>query len=395
MVETRNRWISGVVSTRGVSSNGAVAVRRFVREDIPRVADLHRRVFGIPDTRGDRTEQGLSSRLLDAYERYFDEVFLNGPWQDDRIGSLVYEEGDGRIVGFLGVVARQMLWNDAPVQMALCSQFAVDPQRRGIVGLRLLAEHFKGPQDLSVTDEANEGTRRVWEARGGSTCPCYCIHWTRPLRPTRFVLSVMGKRKRLRAVARGCTPVARLVDAVATGWHKSPLHPPANRLAGDELDESTLLAALPEFAESRSLWPQYDGRSWKWTLKRAAQGVHGADFHKIALRDSDRRLAGWYIYHVDSTGMGDVLQIAARARFVNDVFNHLLRHAWQQGTVALSGRMDPPFFKGLADRYCLFRFQGSSTLVHARRPELLQPLFRGDAFFSRLEGEWCLRFRPG
>jgi hypothetical protein len=36
--------------------------------------------------------------------------------------------------------------------------------------------------------------------------------------------------------------------------------------------------------------------------------------------------------------------------------------------------------------------RGISTLLHARDQSLLVPFLRGDAFFSRLEGEWWMRF---
>jgi hypothetical protein len=35
---------------------------------------------------------------------------------------------------------------------------------------------------------------------------------------------------------------------------------------------------------------------------------------------------------------------------------------------------------------------GPWVLVHARDPEFVRAFEHGDAFFSRLEGEWCLRF---
>lgn len=393
MVEMRDRSPRGEASCAGSVSGDRAAVRRFVSDDIPQVADLHRRVFRIPES-GDAPAPGggLSPSLLESYERYFDEVFLNGPWSNDRIRSLVYDEGDGRIAGFLGVIPRPMLWNDTPVQMAVCSQFVVDPQRRGQVGLRLLAEHFKGPQDLSISDEANEGTRRVWEARGGGACPSYCVRWIRVLRPARFALSVAARRKRFVTLARGCAPIARIVDAAATRWRNGPFRPPAPGAAGEELDDVTLLTALPELAGSRTLRPQLDRRSWRWTLERAGLGRSGGGFHKVAVPDGGG-IAGWYIYRLDTSGMGEVLQMAARSRRVDEVFGHLLQHAWQRGALALAGRLDPPLFKELSDRYCLFRFAGSSMLVHARRPELLQPLYSGDAFLTRLEGEWCLRFR--
>jgi hypothetical protein len=46
----------------------------------------------------------------------------------------------------------------------------------------------------------------------------------------------------------------------------------------------------------------------------------------------------------------------------------------------------------LTQRSSFFLRNGSWTLAHSRNPELLAPIFSGNAFFSRLDGEWCLRF---
>jgi hypothetical protein len=43
-------------------------------------------------------------------------------------------------------------------------------------------------------------------------------------------------------------------------------------------------------------------------------------------------------------------------------------------------------------RSSFFLRNGSWTLAHSRRPELLGSIFSGNAFFSRLDGEGCLRF---
>jgi hypothetical protein len=367
-------------------------VRPFAPDDISRVADLHRRVFRVED-RDQRAGGGgsLSPRLLASYEAYFNDAFLDGPWQHRRITSLVYEDRDGRIVGFLGVLPRRMMLDDTPVQMAVCSQFAVDPQRRGMVGLELLSEHFRGPQDLSVTDEANDATRRIWEARGGTTCPSYCVHWIRPLRPAAFLLSVAGG---IRGAARVLGPISRIADAIAAKLPGSPFRRAAQDAPGEDLDTPTVLEHLPIFAKGRSFLPDYTAGSWSWTLARAGLRDGDGRFHKVALRDTARRLAGWYLYRLEPGAVAEVLQIAATARSFNGVFGHLLEHAWRRGAVAVSGRLDPILFRELADRYCLFRFRGSSMLVHAAKPAVLQPLYQGDAFFTRLEGEWCLRFRP-
>jgi hypothetical protein len=44
----------------------------------------------------------------------------------------------------------------------------------------------------------------------------------------------------------------------------------------------------------------------------------------------------------------------------------------------------------LSDKNCFFTCRGGWMAAHSRKPELLELLNRGDAFLSRLDGEWCL-----
>jgi hypothetical protein len=374
-----------------LASNGPV--RAFVESDLGQVADLHRRVFEIPDGDGVHRPDAAPSPWLSAiYEAYFREVFLDHPWRDDEIGPLVYTGAGGRIDGFLGVVPRPMTLEGMSVRVAICTQFVVDPQRRGMAGLQLLSAHFRRTQDLSVTDEANEVTRRVWESRGGRACASYGIRWWRPLRPLRYALGALGRRGGAGALSRAGALLAPILDHVAGRWSASPVHRPASRLEGSDLAEPELLALHTEFAAESSLRPEYDERSWRWTLERAAAG-RIEDLHRVAVRDGERT-AGFYVYQIEPGGIAEVLAIAARRGSLDVVFDHLLDHAWRHDALAVSGRLDPRLLRELRDRGCLLRPGGPSMLIQSKRPDLLESLDRGDAFFTRLEGEWCLRFRP-
>jgi hypothetical protein len=46
-----------------------------------------------------------------------------------------------------------------------------------------------------------------------------------------------------------------------------------------------------------------------------------------------------------------------------------------------------------SDKSCFFTCRGGWAVAHSRKPEILEVLERGDAFLSRLDGEWCLN--PG
>ena len=104
--------------------------------------DLHRRVFSTGDH--------ASPELTDSYQSYFTQIFLNDAWRDDDTRSLVYEEEGGRITGFFGAVARQMSFNGQAVRAKVGSQAIVDPDSRGLAGLKLFSAFLEGPQDLFI-----------------------------------------------------------------------------------------------------------------------------------------------------------------------------------------------------------------------------------------------------
>jgi hypothetical protein len=114
----------------------------------------------------------------------------------------------------------------------------------------------------------------------------------------------------------------------------------------------------------------------------------------VAVRGDGDRIAGFYVYQMEPGGVAEVLAIAARRGSLDDVFAHLLDHAWKSDATAVSGRLDPALARELGDSGCLLRAGRPPLLIRSRSPELLERLHAGDAFLTRLEGEWCLRFRP-
>ena len=137
-----------------------MGIRAFEPQDLAAAAVLHQCVFG----RGQPGPYDLSKR-----EQYLSDVFLNRADTASGVMSLVCEEGQ-KVVGFLGVVPREMTFMGKPVLAAVSSQFIVEPEHRSTkVGLQLLRAYLKGPQDLSIADEANSSARILWEGFGGTT----------------------------------------------------------------------------------------------------------------------------------------------------------------------------------------------------------------------------------
>ena len=358
-------------------------IRPFADDDVAAVARLHQKVF--KTCCGDRAG-------AESYHAYFRRVFFDNPSRDEALPSLVYEERGGAIVGFLGVVPRRMSLNGQPVVAAISTQFVVEPSTHtALVAVQLARTFLNGPQDLSISDEANDVSRKIWERLGGTTALVQSLYWTRALRPAQFALSFLRERRRLAPIASLAGPAARLIDAVATRCRSSQFFQPASDDTQDSRTFDNVPSGLRDLAHAGVLHPEYDESTFLWLIQRARQRKAGSRLYAAVLGSGAP--AGWYLYSLDSTRTADVLHIAATPSSVHHVLGHLFQHAWAQGAVAANGRVEPRFLQAFADAYCVLHRRGPWMLVNARRPELVRSFQAGDASFSRLDGEWCLGFQ--
>lgn len=365
-------------------------IRPFVEDDIEQVSDLHQRVFGAGVS---HSLQWTVSELRQSYTDYFERVFLRNPWRDEALPSLVHESADGKITGFLGVLPRRMLFDGMPISVALSSQFIVDPNSRASgAGVWLLKTFLTGPQDLSLTDEANNTSRKLWEGLGGSTALLYSVHWTRLLRPSRFAISHFKGHGVLSLLASASKPLCNLLDAALARKSPHRFRQTEPNVSAEELDANTLLACLSEFSNTRSLWPEYDEYSLKWLLEIITRQAHRGALRKLAIRNSKRKVIGWYLYYLNPGGVSRVVQLVAKKNSIGEVLDHLFYDAWLNGSVAVSGRLEPPFMQAFSDKYCHFNCGQPWMLIHSHNPDILRAFHYGDALLSSLEGEMCMRF---
>ena len=95
---------------------------------------------------------------------------------------------------------------------------------------------------------------------------------------------------------------------------------------------------------------------------------------------------------VSVAGVSEVVQVAASRGSFDLVLQRLLADAWRHGAAAVRGRLDPRYVEDLSDRHCWFVRDSTWTLFHSRYPDVVAAIQQGDAFLSRLEGEWWLRW---
>jgi hypothetical protein len=358
-------------------------VRPLAEGDIPQVADLYWAVL--------RERKGPTPRLVQSF---IQELYFRNPWIDSRIPSLVYDE-KRKIIGFLGVVPRKMWFRGELMRIAYGGNFVVQPEfRNTLAGLHLLRTYMAGPQDLSQTDSANDTSRALLERLGFTTIIPYSMHWVRLLRPARcatYALVRVSESAPLAWIDWLARPLLSGADRFAAKLSASPFRQTESRLQAAELDVDTLLHCIAAFRQGYSCWPDYDANSltWLFSFMEKMKG-YGENLRKVVLRDDGGNIVGWYIYFRTRGKFGEVAQLGGERRRIKEVLDYLFYEAWTYGLIGLHGTVDRQLMADFSEKNCFFTCRGGWTVAQSRNPQFLQELNHGEAFLSRLDGEWCL-----
>ena len=344
--------------------------------DLPGVVELYERVMRSGEP---APPAGLAP--------YFERTFLSHPWADPDIPCLVYEGQDGRILGFVGAHVRRIHFDGKPGRLVYVGQLVSElaARRRG-AGAVLIRDLLAGPQTLTMTDGATPTVAAIWEPLGGETVFLRSIVWTRFFRPGRAVaerLRARGGRERWAGRAR---PLWSMVDAASRRTSRPPL--PDGLDKPQELTVETVLEHAQSASAGARLHVDYDEAFLDWLFgEMAAVRTRGELVRREVRRGG--RLVGWYVAYLKSGGVGQVMQIATTVGDVDAVLDQLFAEAWQSGTAALQGRVEPALFESLSRRRCLLR-HGERVLLHSRDPELRDAVAGGRAALSRMDGEWWM-----
>jgi GNAT superfamily N-acetyltransferase len=354
-------------------------IRPLEREDLPHVAALYELVM----RSGSRTPPPLLAP-------YFERMFLNHPWADPELPSLVYATPDGTILGFLGSLVRRMRFDGEPIRLSCSECFITDPtaRRRGI-GALLLRRFLKGPQDVTMTDSGEVPVRHMWENLGGSTALVNSIGWTRFLRPFRFAGDYLLQRLGRPGLQPYARPVTSLADAVARKLPGTRLRLDQPPTRDEELTSQALLEHLPSFTHGLRFHPDYDEDFLRWLFaEMAALKSRGTPVRRL-VRDSAGRPLGWYVAFLPPGGVGQVLQVVTSERDVDAVVDHLFHHARRTGTAVLRGRLEALLFESTWRHRCYLR-HSPRMLVHSRDPEITRAILLGHGILTRMEGAWWM-----
>ena len=325
----------------------------------------------------------------ESLKRYFVDVLLDNPWFDAELAPLVLEHR-GEVAGFIGRMCRPMLFRGRPIRCAVATQLMVDPERKlGFAALELVRAMQGGPQDLCYSDGANDASQRIWERGGGQASRLLSFEWKRSLRPMQSFALRLGEHGPMAALAR---VTLGTFDACSVRLLPRFYHKPQQKLSREPADARLILPLLQQVSSRAALSPVYTIESYDWILRTAAQAQAFGPLRSVVVRDADKTPIGWFVYFVQRNRVARVLQAGATYGRGKSVLSELLRDAWEQDAAVVTGQLDPLLLTELSNVQCEFSCKSMGVLVHAKDAELLSAFNAGDAFLSRLEGEWWMRF---
>ena len=356
-------------------------VDRCVKEDIPAVARIHMKTFASAD---EKPTEGLKS--------YYETIFFDNPWYDEELPSLVFRSDAGNVEGFLGVLTRRMNFQGKSIRVAIPHRLMVAPDCSSpMAAMHIIKTFLAGPQDLVLGDGANDLGRKFMEGMGASTAYVYSMSWLFTLRPGSYMRSMLGRFGKLKLLAPLAWPMCSVLDSVARKVPQSPLRlEPPGDFTEIEMDCESVLSSIAEFSKPRALRPEYTTNEMKWLWDFLKSNTQRGQFRGFEVRNGKDKRIGTYLYYLTSKKVMEVMLFLARKDSTEILFSHLLYHALQNGAICVTGRVEPKLLQSIGIHKCLVK-RGNWAVVHAKDPEIINVINRGEAMLSMLEGELWLR----
>lgn len=330
-----------------------------------------------------------------SLEAYLSDVFLKHPHYDPEIAARVHLDDDGRVTGFVGVFPGRFVLHQKPVRAAIAGALMVEDRNRDpLAGARLLRSVIKGPQDISITESANQLSQGLWERLRSEVVPLLSLDWFRILRPAAAGVSMAAELyPRLGMMA----PLAGIFDRVSRPLARrflAPGEPPAGTTTDTDPSDQAFAAALLDLSRQSDLRPEWSGADIEWLCRHATRKERYGPAHRSIVRSARGGLLGCYLYHAKPGGTGRVVQMLAQPGMAEVVVDCLFKEAEEARLSGMRGRCTLQFMNALLKRRCVFAHL-SSTLIHTADPDLAGAVQSGNALINGLAAENWTRLIGG
>jgi hypothetical protein len=315
--------------------------RALTDSDISTVARLFQRIL-----------RKTSKPATPALETYMSELFLHGPDSDPEIHSHVHVDDDGAVNGFIGVLPLPMTVHGRAVRGALCGTLMVENHGDDpFAGARLMRAFLGGPQDISLTETANDISTTMWRKLRGTVLPDHSLEWLRLIRPAGFVAAAAGPMRVFAPLAR---PVDALIRRRASSWAHVAAEIPDGTLASVDVADDETVDLFQKLTEAFAVRPAWRRESLARMVKESKSKADYGDMVRRKVIARDGRPIGLFLYYGDPGRIGRVVQVLFQPGQAGAVIDSMLADAAGRGMVALRGRAMPPLLEAMLGRRFMF-----------------------------------------
>jgi len=261
-----------------------------------------------------------------------------------------------------------------------------------MAAIALMKRFSSGPQDISISDTANDLSRRLWESVGSIAPAAYSLEWFRPIAPATAIMKMMENvRRRPMPFARAMRLSAATADLLGKPLLARMVKNKQLPFATEAMTADSLLEVLESRDRHHDIRGDYTPDMVGWLLDRIGEKARAQTVRRAIVLDDLGRRVGAYIYRLYADGVAEVLLAVAREGKYDTVFNALIGDATGMKATVVTGTVQPRYLPTYRAHRCLM-LCNQWTLVHSRRPELLDAFSRGRALFTTLDGERWTHF---
>jgi hypothetical protein len=186
---------------------------------------------------------------------------------------------------------------------------------------------------------------------------------------------------------------ARLLDRslTATGSSRYGIAVPATHCT--PIGAERLIELYGQFMKGYALVPEYTVATLGWLIDDiASQLPAGESLRMMEVRDAGERTMGWFVYVRSQAGAVQVIQMGGRPDKMPVVLDALVYQAHREDALYVAGRMQPEYIAWLGTGPMHLSREGPWVLACSREPAMVNAIHGGNAWLSRLEGEWWMNF---
>jgi hypothetical protein len=348
-------------------------VRPMTGADVPAVARLFLKIF-----------RGVDRPADQELQHYLCTLALTSPSHDERLGTQVYEQQDGRIRSALLAVPMQFVACGNVLPGRLLGVFMADaepPGRRSSsspCGRSVpISPSATAPRRRAATissrSAASRSRYRTWNGRAAS------VPW-RPLSgasPSASWAAGASAFPSSRVLSTACCGVGRLMRAPRS------LVAPRSSRCPFAISSCRRRGSSPHYAV-RPLWSEEE---LSWLVALAAQNTRLGAFTIRAVVDRTGAVIGSIVYYAAPGRTAHILNVLSLPGQEQAVLGAMFRHLDETGHVEARGRAQFALMAGLSSqRWLVFRHRAFAVAL-TRVPEINDAVARGDVYVGGLAGE--------